>query len=87
MVDYVSENGITDIVFANNVFKAYAGGKQYQRFLTQRGSGIYTPRPQQPDSVIHHADSLPATTDTLAVKAPNGTVFEADTTKVTTNIE
>lgn len=87
MVDYVSENGITDIVFANNVFKAYAGGKQYQRFLTQRGSGIYTPRPQQPDSLIQHADSLPATTDTMAVEAPNGTVFAADSTKATNNNE
>ncbi|MBR3647068.1 MAG: hypothetical protein IKN59_01580 [Paludibacteraceae bacterium] len=44
MVDYVSKNGITDIVFANNVFKAYAGGRQYLRFLTQNGAITYTPR-------------------------------------------
>ena len=90
MVDYVSENGITDIVFANNVFKAYAGGQQYLRFLTHRGSGIYTPRPQ-PDSVIVPFDTLPATpsaflTDTMAETTSNGTVFEEDSTE-TTNME
>ena len=91
MVDYVSENGITDIVFANNVFKAYAGGQQYLRFLTQHGSGIYTPRPQQPDSILVPSDTLPAastvlSTDTMAAESPNGTIFEEDTTK-TTNLE
>lgn len=43
MVDYVREHRITDIVFANNIFKAYAGGKQYLRFLTQK-NGTMAPR-------------------------------------------
>ena len=68
MVDYVSQNGITDLVFANNVFKAYGGGRQYRNFLTQRGSGIYTPREKEtagPDTIL---------ADTMSV----GTVFAAD---------
>ena len=77
MVDYVSQNGITDIVFANNVFKAYAGGRQYQRFLTQNGAAVYTPRKTV------SADTL--STDTLA-EAHSGTVFDADTVK-TNNLE
>lgn len=81
MVDYVSENGITDIVFANNVFKAYAGGRQYQTFLTQRGSGIYTPRPQPVDSAATSPDTTAMQpTDTLSA-APSGTIFAADTVK------
>lgn len=76
MVDYVSENGITDIVFANNVFKAYAGGRQYLNFLTQRGSGIYTPRPVQPDTLPDTTRALP--TDTLSLPH-SGTVFAKDT--------
>ncbi|MBO7545201.1 MAG: hypothetical protein J6T19_00630, partial [Paludibacteraceae bacterium] len=75
MVDYVSENGITDIVFANNVFKAYAGGHQYLKFLTQRGSVIYTPRHVPIDS-LPDTTHTPAT-DTLA-QTQSGMVF-ADT--------
>ena len=66
MVAYVSQYGITDIVFANNVFKAFQGGRQYMNFLTQSGAVSYTPRPaetnMQPDStttaVNVQADSL-----------------------------
>lgn len=57
MVEYVSQNGITDIVFTNNVFKAYAGGKQYLRFLKQSGGVSYTPRPKPVP-----LDTLPAQT-------------------------
>lgn len=37
MVDYVKRNKITDILFANNIFKAYSGNicKEYEAFLTQ----------------------------------------------------
>ena len=37
MVKYVEENKITDILFANNIFKAYSGTicKEYEAFLTQ----------------------------------------------------
>ena len=39
MVKFVRERGITDILFANNVFKAYSPyvGKNYVRFLSQAG--------------------------------------------------
>lgn len=70
MVDYVAENGITDIVFTNNVFKAYSGGRQYLRFLTQRGSGIYTPRPKPvvEDSAALEIPESPATPETPEVQ-------------------
>ena len=67
MVAYVSQYGITDIVFANNVFKAFQGGRQYMNFLTQNGAVTYTPRPAetiaQPDSLLKTTsqDSLSAT--------------------------
>lgn len=69
MVAYVSQYGITDIVFANNVFKAYQGGRQYLKFLTQSGAVTYTPRPAetiaQPDSPhkTNFQDSLSTTAD------------------------
>ena len=69
MVAYVSQYGITDIVFANNVFKAYQGGRQYLKFLTQSGAVTYTPRPaetnMQPDSLhkTNFQDSLSTTAD------------------------
>ncbi len=93
MVDYVSQNGITDIVFANNVFKAYAGGKQYQRFLTQRGSGIYVKQPQPKDTTVVTPDTIPAPTDTIVPFATDtlavdtsGTVFVVDTVNEITEI-
>lgn len=69
MVAYVSQYEITDIVFANNVFKAYQGGRQYLKFLTQSGAVTYTPRPAetiaQPDSLhkTKFQDSLSTTAD------------------------
>lgn len=77
MVDYVAENGITDIVFTNNVFKAYAGGRQYLRFLTQRGSGIYTPRPMSApvDSATLETIQTPEALETLeTVEVPEASV-------------
>ena len=53
MVDYVNENQITDILFANNIFKAYSshtyGG--YLRFLTQSGAIERPVKPQRTDSL------------------------------------
>lgn len=68
MVDYVAENGITDILFANNIFKAYSshtyGG--YLRFLTQDGTiKRPTPEPQATDSLtvpINEKEKQPQTT-------------------------
>ena len=77
MVAYVSQYGITDIVFANNVFKAFQGGRQYMNFLTQSGAVSYTPRPaetnMQPDStttaVNVQADSLQKSQNPLSEAA------------------
>lgn len=51
MVDYVEENQITDILFANNIFKAYSSHTytRYLKFLTQT-NGIYRPQPAKTDS-------------------------------------
>lgn len=37
MGEYIAQNAITDILFANNVFKVYGGGKSYLKFLDQPG--------------------------------------------------
>lgn len=59
-------NGITDILFANNIFNAYNPRfcSRYARFLTQAdGSGIHTPSPVAADSAglhpgnVRHADA------------------------------
>ena len=46
MVAYVEENQITDILFANNIFKAYSSYtyRNYARFLTQK-AGVQHPEP------------------------------------------
>ena len=59
MVDYVRDNHITDILFANNIFKAYSSHTygNYTRFLTQNGS-MDRPVPQEkPDSAQEKAES------------------------------
>ena len=54
MVEYVNGNQITDILFANNIFKAYSSHtySKYIKYLTQT-NGIYRP-------VVHRTDSLTA---------------------------
>ena len=58
MIDYVRDNHITDILFANNIFKAYSSHTygNYVRFLTQNGS-MDRPLPpeQKPDSIEKEA--------------------------------
>ena len=56
MVEYVRENAITDILFANNIFKAYSSYtyRNYNRFLTQHNA-IY----RKPEATAVHADSVP----------------------------
>ncbi len=47
MKNYVHDNHITDIVFANNIFKAYGGTyKAYLRFLEMRGGAYAAPTPR-----------------------------------------
>ena len=73
MVDYVHENHITDILFANNIFKAYSRQTyaKYLRFLTQT-NGIQKPLKQHADSNAQHRDSIPV------AKAPAKSAAPAD---------
>ena len=65
MVDYVNENQITDILFANNIFKAYSSHtySNYVRFLNQT-NGIQKPISHATDSSsqlkTNVRDSIPA---------------------------
>ena len=65
MVDYVHENQITDILFANNIFKAYSSHtySNYVRFLNQT-NGIQKPISHTTDSNAQKKstvrDSIPA---------------------------
>ena len=65
MVDYVHENQITDILFANNIFKAYSSHtySNYVRFLNQT-NGIQKPISHTTDSNTQKKstvrDSIPA---------------------------
>ncbi len=71
MVDYVNENQITDILFANNIFKAYSSHtySNYVRFLTQT-NGIQKPVSHAQDSSAQRKpavrDSIPAAKTTAA---------------------
>ena len=53
MVEYVKENQITDILFANNIFKAYSSGTyaKYIRYLKQT-NGLQKPIQQKNDSTL-----------------------------------
>ena len=71
MVDYVYENGITDILFANNIFKAYSSHtySNYLRFLTQTGGipkrtkpigdSLQQVKPAAKDSITAPAATIP----------------------------
>lgn len=56
MKDYVREHGITDILFANNIFKAYSSGTYaaYVRFLNQSRIHLPEKAPEKPSA----ADSV-----------------------------
>lgn len=57
--DYITSNKITDILFANNIFKAYHGAAQaYERFLKGANTGMAK------------ANSAPAATDKPKEKTP-----------------
>ena len=67
MIDYVRENKITDILFANNIFNAYSGSvcKKYIHYLTQRHgimaakdevkTGEHNAAHEKPDTAAHRA--------------------------------
>lgn len=58
MKKYVTENRITDILFANNIYKAYSPGscKNYLRFLTQQ-SYSYAPKTDSANNNSMHKKS------------------------------
>lgn len=62
MVEYVKKNGITDILFANNIFKAYSSHtySKYIRYLSQT-DGIQKPRPKPVSTPVDSCttDSIP----------------------------
>ena len=64
MKNYVTQNKITDILFANNIFKAYSPHiyKSYLRFLSQ--SGAVSPAKSS------STKSIPTTTSPTTVSAP-----------------
>ncbi|MBQ8656989.1 MAG: hypothetical protein IJ527_08075 [Prevotella sp.] len=65
MKDYVTEHKITDILFANNIFKAYSDGtyKMYLRFLTQRAGTHAAPDAptKKPDAPTKKPDATQPT--------------------------
>ena len=68
MVDYVQENGITDILFANNIFKAYSSQTyaKYLKFLTQT-NGIQKPLSHKRDSSAQQKSAqATVTTDSIS---------------------
>ena len=70
MVEYVKENQITDILFANNIFKAYSSGTyaKYIRYLKQT-NGLQKPIiKQMADSTLQKATIQDSATTVQAVK-------------------
>ena len=70
MVEYVKENQITDILFANNIFKAYSSGTyaKYIRYLKQT-NGLQKPIiKQMADSTLQKATIQDSATAVQAVK-------------------
>lgn len=65
MKQYVAENKITDILFANNIYKAYSSGscKNYLRFLTQQG-GTFAPKTVKSEKNKDASSSKPAASHT-----------------------
>jgi len=75
MADYVRENKITDILFANNIFNAYSGSvcRKYIHYLTQRG-GVYAPKAEEKKE---QAGDGQENTDTVATGAQPDDVSKA----------
>ena len=81
MVEYVRENNITDILFANNIFKAYSSYtyKNYVRFLTQRPGVHRKPAASAADSIGSSGNVLPDTVVTHSFSATSVPAVTADT--------
>ena len=61
IVDYVRDNGITDMLFVHNIFNVCgsAASSAYRRFLRQKSSGVSAP-------VVAPVKSDPVPVDTVA---------------------
>ena len=74
MVEYVADNAITDILFANNIFKAYSSYtyRNYTRFLTQQNGTYHRPAPAAPadSAAATIGEEQPADTTAAPVSAP-----------------
>ena len=75
MKTYVRENGITDILFANNTFNIYSVHVNIRRYLTQKG-GIEPP--QRKDTITALVDSVASPTP---VAVPEPTQESTDSVK------
>ena len=66
MVDYVNEHHITDILFANNIFKAYSSYtyRNYTRFLTQK-AGAHVPVQPKDSTTVEPASPTIVSTDSV----------------------
>lgn len=82
MKNYVRENKITDILFANNIFKAVGGTyKSYIRFLEMAGGGSYAPAtPSETTNNNAHTEEPKSAEPVPAEKAT-----PAETTPVTSD--
>ncbi|MGM9803618.1 MAG: DHHW family protein [Muribaculaceae bacterium] len=60
MVEYVRENAITDILFANNIYNAYSSGfcSRYAKYLKQTSKNFIT-APKKQDSDLNKTEELP----------------------------
>ena len=85
MVDYVNENQITDILFANNIFKAYSSYtyRNYVRFLTQK-AGVHVPA-EKKDST-NNVSTNPEKAQNDSVSA-TPTVVKEETKEATDSID
>lgn len=74
MTAYVKDNGITDILFAYNIFNTCSAGssKRVERFLTQKG-GTYAPVITESDSTATHPSDTVATPAVPATSADGAT--------------
>ena len=62
MVQYVKENKITDILFANNIFSAYSNSitRRYSKFLTQDHATFYPPKPKPQPKQEEQTETAPS---------------------------
>ena len=70
MEQYVKDNKITDILFANNIFSAYSNSitRRYTKFLTQDHATFYPPKPK-PKPVEENKEAAPAENTEAAQEA------------------